>query len=87
MFRIVPKVERILFAARFFLEAVGAKLERQQREQLQESKLKQLGGKNKLVKENMSASNELINFRERMIMAISDIRHVSLSPLIIIVIF
>ena len=38
--------------------------------------------KNKLVKENASASNEPIN---RMIMAISEIGHVSLSPLIIIV--
>ena len=52
-----------------------------------ESKLRQLGGLKKLVKENTAASNESINFRERIIMAISEIRHVSLSPLIIIVIF
>ena len=38
-------------------------------------------------KENAAASNELINFRERMIMAISEIGHVSISALIIIVIF
>ena len=49
--------------------------------------MKRLGGKNKLVKENAAASNEPINFREGMIMAISEIGHVSLSPLIIIVIF
>ena len=55
------------FAARFFLEAVGAKWGRQQTELPLESKLKRLGGKNKLVKENVAASNELINFRERMI--------------------
>ena len=52
-----------------------------------ESKLRQLGELKKLVKENTAASNESINFRERIIMAISEIRHVSLSPLIIIVIF
>ena len=74
------------FATRFFLEAVG-KWGRQQRERLLESKLNRLGGKNKSVKENAPASNEPINFRERMIMAISGIGHVSLSPLIIIVIF
>ena len=48
-----------------------------------ESKLSRLGGKNKLVKENAAASNESINFRERMIMVISEIELVSLSPLII----
>ena len=42
----------------------------------QESELKWLGGKNKLVKENAAASNEPINFREKMIMAISEIGHV-----------
>ena len=42
---------------------------------------------NRLVKENAAASNEPINFRERMIMAISEIGHASLSPLIITVIF
>ena len=52
-----------------------------------ESKLRRLGGLKKLVKENMAALNESINFRERIIMAISGIRRVSLSPLIIIVIF
>ena len=41
-----------------------------------ENKLKWLGGKNKLVKENAAASNEPINFREKMIMAISEIGHV-----------
>ena len=59
---------------------------RQQRERPLESKLKRLGGRNKLVKENAAASNEPINFRERMIMAISEIGHASLSPLIILVI-
>ena len=74
MFRIALKVERIFFffAARFFLEAVEAKWGRQQRERLLESKLKWLGGKNKLAKENAAASNEPINFRERMSMAISE---------------
>ena len=56
---------------------------RQQGERPLESKIKQLGGKNNLVKENAAASNEPINFRERMIMAISEIGHVSLSPLIL----
>ena len=32
-----------------------------------ESKLRWLDGKNKLVKENAATSDELINFRERMI--------------------
>ena len=40
---------------------------------------------NKFVKENVATSNEPMNFRERMIMAISEIGHVSLSALIIIV--
>ena len=40
---------------------------------------------NKLVKENVATSNEPMNFRERLIMAISEIGHVSLSALIIIV--
>ena len=75
------------FAAVFFLEAVGSRWGRQQRDRPLERKQKQLGWKNKLVKENAAASNEPINFRERMIMAISEIGHVSLSPLIIIVIF
>ena len=88
MFRIALKAERIFFAARFFLEAVyRAKWGREQRERTPESKLKQLSRNNKLVKENAAASNELINFRERMIMAISEIGHVSISALIIIVIF
>ena len=88
MFHIALKAERVFFAARFFLEAVGPKWGRQQRERPLESKLKRLGRKNKLAKENAAASNEPINFNlERMIMAISEIRHVSLSPLIIIVIF
>ena len=43
--------------------------------------LLRLGGKNKLVKKNAAASVEPINFRERMIMAISEIGHVLLSPL------
>ena len=38
---------------------------------------------NILVKKNAAASNEPINFREKMIMAISEIGHVSLFPLII----
>ena len=76
-----------VFAAHFFLEAVGAKWGRQQRERPPESKLKWLGEKNKLVKENVAASNEPINFREKMILAISEIWHVSFSPLIIVVIF
>ena len=75
------------FAARLFHEAVGAKWGRQQRERPLGSKLKRLGGKNKLVKENAAASNKPINFRERMVTAISETGHVSLSPLIIIVIF
>ena len=87
MFRIVLKWERIFFAARFCQEAVGAKWGRQQRERPLESKLKRLGGKNKSVKESAAASNEPINSGERMIMAISEIGHVSLSPLIMIVIF
>ena len=49
--------------------------------------LNRLGGKNKLVQENAAASNEPINFGERMIIAISENGHVSLSPLIIIAIF
>ena len=56
------------FAARFSLEAVGAKWGRQQRERPLESNVKRLAGKNKLVKENAAASNEPMNFRERMIM-------------------
>ena len=43
---------------------------------------KAASGKNKLGKENAAASNEPINFRERMIMAISEIGYVSLSLLI-----
>ena len=74
-------------AARFFLEAVGAKLGTQQKERPLRSKLRWLGEKNKLVIENAVASDEPINFRERLIMAISEIGHVSLSPLIIILIF
>ena len=63
VFRIALKAERIFFAARFFLEAVGAKWGRQQRERPLESKLRRLGGKNKPVKENAAASNEPINSR------------------------
>ena len=59
--------ENFFFAAGFFHEAVGAKWGRQQRERPLESKLKRLGGKNKLVKENAAASNEPLNFREGMI--------------------
>ena len=73
MFRIALKPERFFFAARFLLEAVGAKWGRQQRERPLESKLKRLGGKNKSVKESAAASNEPINSGERMIMAISEI--------------
>ena len=57
-----------------------------------ESKLKRLGGglgeKNKFVKGNARAAalNEPINFRERMIMAISEIGHLSLFPLTIMLI-
>ena len=40
---------------------------------------KVLGGKNKLVKENATASNEPINFRERMIIVNSETGHVSFS--------
>ena len=79
--------KNFFFAARFFLEAVGAKWGRQQRERLLESKTKSLGRRIELVKENAAAWNEPINFRERIIMLISGIGHVSLSPLIIIVIF
>ena len=52
-----------MFAVLFFLKAGGAKWGRQEKETgpLQ-SKLKRLGGKNKLVKENSAASNEPINF-------------------------
>ena len=46
---------------------------------------RQLSGKNRLVRESGAASK--INFRERMIMAISEIGRVSLPPLIILVIF
>ena len=73
MFHLVLKAERIFFAARFFLEAVGAKWGRQEREQPLESRLKWIGGKNKLVKVNAAASNELIKFRERMIMEIGHV--------------
>ena len=63
-------------AARFFfLEAVGAKWGRQQSQRQLESKLKRLGGKNKLGKENAAASNEPINFREGMIMPYGDFRN------------
>ena len=86
VFRILLEAARIFYAARFSLEAVGAKWESQQRERPLRSKLKRLSGKTKLVKENAAASNEPINL-ERMIMAISVIGHVSLSPLIIIVTF
>ena len=65
MFCIALKAARIFLAARFFLEAVGANWRRQQSAQPLESKLKQLSGKNKLVKENAAASNdEPMNFRE-----------------------
>ena len=83
VFRIALKAERIFWLLVFFLKAVEAKWGRQQRERPLQSKLKWQGGKNKLVKENAAASNELINFRETMIMAISEIGHVSLFPLII----
>ena len=43
--------------------------------------------KKKLVKENAAASNEPMNFRETMIMGLSENGYVSLSPMIIIVIF
>ena len=83
-FRIALKAERIFFAARFYLDqAVGTG----EGNKGSDSKLTRLGGKNKLVQENASASSEPINFRERMIMAISEIGHVLLSPLIIRVIF
>ena len=45
VFRIALNAEIIFFAARFFLEAVGAKWGRHQRERPLESKLKCLGGK------------------------------------------
>ena len=67
VFRIALKGERIFSLLVFFLKAVGAKWGRQQRERPLESKLKRLGGKNKLVKENAAASNEPLNFREGMI--------------------
>ena len=86
MFRIALKAERIFFAARFFLEAVGAKWGRQQTERPLESKLKRLGEKSESVKENAAAPNEPIYSRERMVMAISEIGHASLSPLIIIIV-
>ena len=72
VFRIVLKVERIFNAAHFFLESVGGEWGKEQRERPLESKLKQLGRKNKLAKENAAASNEPINLREKMIMAISE---------------
>ena len=76
--------ENFLGAVFLFLEAVGAKWGSQQRQRPLESKLKWLSGKNKLVKENASASNEPMNFRNwTMIFAISEIGHVSLSRLII----
>ena len=88
MFHIALKAEIIFFAALSFLAAVGANWGKQHGERPLESKLRRLGrgggGKNKLVKENATASNEPTNLRERMIMAISEIGHVSLSPLIII---
>ena len=46
-----------------------------------------LGGKNKLVKENAAASNEPINFRERIIKVHLEIGNFSLSLLKIIEIF
>ena len=55
----------VLFAALAFLQVVGAKWGRKQRERTLESKLKRLSGKNKLVKEKAAASNEPINFRNR----------------------
>ena len=62
---------REFFAARFFLKLLEQNLGRQQRELPLESKLKRLGETNKLVKENAAASNEPINLRERVIVAIS----------------
>ena len=47
----------------YFLEAFGAKWERQEKKRPLESKLKGLSGKKKLVKENKATSNEPINFR------------------------
>ena len=49
-----------------------------------ENRLKRSGGKNRLVKENVASNDRQI---DRMILTISEIGHVSLSPLIIIVIF
>ena len=77
MFRIALKADRIFLLLGFFLEAGGAKWGRQEMEQPLESKLKQLGGKNKLVKENMAASNEPIYLRETIIiMALSETGYV-----------
>ena len=78
---------RKFIAARFFLEVGGAKWGRQERERPLESKLKLLGGKNKLAKDNAACSNGPINYRETAIMVISKIGYVSLSSLIVIVIF
>ena len=70
VFCIALKVVRIFLVAYFFLEAVGAKWGRQQRERLLESKL----NREKQVSNRMHAvSNEPINFRETRIIAISEI--------------
>ena len=37
-------------------------------------------GRRKLTKESAAASNELINYRKRMVMAMAEIQYVSLSP-------
>ena len=63
-FCIALKAKKNFLAARFFLEAGGAKWGRQQRGRPLESNLKRLGAKSKLVKENAPASNEPINFRK-----------------------
>ena len=88
VFRIALKAEINFWLLAFLvLEAVGAKWGRQQRERPLESKLKRLDGKNELVKQTAAASNEPLNFSERMIMVISEIGNVALSPLIIKMIF
>ena len=66
----------------FFLKLLEQNGEGNKENDRFKQKLTRLGGKNKLVKENAAASVEPINFRERMIMEITEIGHVSLSPLV-----
>ena len=57
VFHIALKTKRNFLAACFFLEAVGAKWGRQQRERPLESKLKWLGGKKQVSKRKCGRFN------------------------------